>query len=104
MRILFGVALASLFFGVTLIANAVIASWWDRSVGVAPGEARIPVEGIALVVIGTLVALFTRPRPSDPRDDRPRPPVEPAYRPETEISAKAERVVLYEHGPDERPY
>lgn len=104
MRILFGFGLASMFLGVTLIANAIIASWWDRSVGIAPGAAGIPVEGIVLVVIGTLLALFTRPSRSDLPTVASQIPPEAPSRPDAEVPQKAERIVLYEHGPDKRPY
>jgi len=91
MRLVVAAGLACLFVGITFILNDLITHWWGQTAGVDAPAARIPVEGIALAVFGLIVALLGERlkarRPAAARDKTP----------------KAEKVVLYEHGPD-RPY
>ena len=93
MRLVVAAGVACLFAGVTLVLNDLIALWWGQAAGVNTPVGRFPALGIALSVLGLLVALIgeqMRSRAKGAAAARPAP-------------AKREKVVLYEHGPD-RPY
>jgi len=94
MRILSVIGVACAFAGTTLVLNDLIAAWWGDNAGVSASQARVSVTGVALAVLGIVLALGAglaraRPKPKKPAVDAEK--------------AKPEKVVLYEHGPDQ-PY
>lgn len=94
MRLLIAIGVACIFAGVTLVLNDLITHWWGETAGLNANRATISAPGLMLAAVGIVLTVAAekararkRLRKSASEEDR----------------AKTDKVVLYEHGPDQ-PY
>lgn len=94
MRLLSVIGVACIFAGVTFIFNDLIAHWWGESAGVGGSEATVSIPGLVLTIIGIVTTIAA---------EKARATAKTRAAAENEPPRKSEKVVLYEHGPDQ-PY
>jgi len=94
MRLLSVFGVACIFAGVTFIFNDLIAHWWGETAGVNATQATISVPGLLLAIAGIVITVAA---------EKARARAKRREAAENGTARKSEKVVLYEHGPDQ-PY